>query len=162
MFYKNNNEQTEGDSYLDLLENSTSFISSEEDLTSISVRGVHNFTGLNPVSMLAMPVGSSLYSSVDFGTVDIADSVISNIDIVSGENAFPDDMSYVYNGGIPFTFHSFVYDNGTFVIPTGEGASVSWFGNILNNDATRLESCGGIEANHCMYFLRERTCVMIH
>ena len=156
MFYKNNNEQPEGDSYSDLLNNCTRFISSEEDLTSISVSGVYNFTGLNPVSMLAMPVGSSVYSAVDFGTVDIADSVISLEDIVEGENEFSYNMTYVYNDGVPFTFHSFMYDNGTFVIPTGEGISVTWLGNVLNRDESRLESCGGIAANHCMYFLRER------
>ena len=161
MFYKNSNEQPEGDSYMDLLKNSTSFISSADDLTSVSVRGVYNFTGLNAVSMLAMPVGSSSYSAVDFGTVDIADSVISNIDIVEGENEFTDEMSYVFNNGTPFTFHSFEYDNGTFVIPTGENDEVRWFGNVLNRDETRLESCGGIEATHCMYFLRERKCCVV-
>lgn len=156
LFYKNNNLDEEGNSYLNLLKSASGFISSEEDILSTTVKGVSPIAGLSPVSMMAMPMGSNSFSSVDFGNFDIAETVLTATDVVEGENAYQVDMSYVENGSEPYVFHSFVYNNGTFVIPTGEETSVSWFGNVGNSDQSRMVNCGGFASNHCLYFIRER------
>lgn len=59
------------------------------------------------------------------------------------------------SGKDDYTFTSFTYNNGSFVIPTGKNTSSVWFGNVYKTDSERLVGCGSLAGSHCMYFVRE-------
>ena len=44
--------------------------------------------------MMAMPVGSSSYTSVNFGDSSVAEKVLDVVALNEGENAFSVDMSF--------------------------------------------------------------------
>ena len=94
LFYKNNNIVEQGESYADMLGDSPAFITQSEDIDSTDVYGVSPIEGLGAVSMMAMPVGSSSYTSVNFGDSSVAEKVLDVVALNEGENAFSVDMSF--------------------------------------------------------------------
>lgn len=95
MFYKNNNEAGEGQSYYTLYHEAQGFITKSEDISSTDVVGVSPIEGLDAVSILAMPVNSVMneYSAVNFYNVSVAESVLMLDDLVEGENTYG-NMTY--------------------------------------------------------------------
>ena len=94
LFYKNNNFVEQGESYADMMGDSHAFITQSEDIDSTDVYGVSPIEGLGAVSMMAMPVGSSSYTSVNFGDSSVAEKVLDVVALNEGENAFSVDMSF--------------------------------------------------------------------
>lgn len=172
LFYKNSNAAPEGESYFDMLADAHGFLSSEEDVADADVVGVSPVEGLNPISLMAIPVNGPLStnSAIYFDDADIAHSVVEVSDVIEGCNTYSTNFTLVETWLFPcgltcsgkedFSFFGFSYNNGTFNFRScdesaEEEPSSIWFGDVFAKDARRVVSCGGLPGSHCMYFMRE-------
>ena len=97
LFYKNSNAAPEGESYFDMLADAHGFLSSEEDVADADVVGVSPVEGLNPISLMAIPVDGPLStnSAIYFDDADIAHSVVEVSDVIEGCNTYSTNFTLV-------------------------------------------------------------------
>ena len=94
LFYKSNSIVENGESYADMMGDPHAFITRSEDIYSTDVYGVSPIEGLDAVSVMAVPVGSNSFTSVNFGDSSIAERVLDVATLNEGENAFSVDMTF--------------------------------------------------------------------